>query len=234
MLPVGKLPEASRRQSAAAVVEKKISPYYNTLGLNGAVITIETDGTFSLKTKMVTLKGDITPVEGKKGVFSFNFSMLGMRLMAVNTYVEKTSKSMSIMFDATKLVSLLSAISKVVNIQTLSAITKILDSYDGLCVGFRTDKTGSVQGETSGSDSGLSGLGTLLNGLGLGGSNQNNNGANNGSGYNSNTNNNSNSDNSAINDSVNGNASNSGTQSQESVNESIDRLRNILGGSKRK
>lgn len=221
-------------KAAAAVVGKKISPYYNTLGLNGAVITIETDGTFSLKTKMVTLKGDITPVEGKKGVFSFNFSMLGMRLMAVNTYVEKTSKSMSIMFDATKLVSLLSAISKVVNIQTLSAITKILDSYDGLCVGFRTDKTGSVQGETTGSDSGLSGLGTLLNGLGLGGSNQNNNGANNGSGYNSNTNNNSNSDNSAINDSVNGNASNSGTQSQESVNESIDRLRNILGGSKRK
>ena len=133
--------------AAAAMVEKELSPYYSKLGLNGTVITIQTDGTFSMKTKMLTLNGTITQSSKGKGVFDFNFTLLGMKLATVTTYAEKTSKTLNIMFDASKLKNLLSAVSKVVNIKTLSAITKILDMYDGLCVGFRTEKTGTVAGE---------------------------------------------------------------------------------------
>ena len=198
--------------AAAAMVEKELSPYYSKLGLNGTVITIQTDGTFSMKTKMVTLNGTITQSDKGKGVFDFNFTMLGMKLASVTTYAEKTSKTLNIMFDASKLTNLLSAISKVVNIKTLSAITKILDMYDGLCIGFRTEKTGTVAGEQqSTGSSALDALGNILRG---GNSGTQNNSNNSGSSSNS------------------GNSSSSSNQSDGS--NSLGTLINILGNRNRK
>lgn len=210
--------------AAAAMVEKELSPYYSKLGLNGTVITIQTDGTFSMKTKMVTLNGTITQSSKGKGVFDFNFTMLGMKLATVTTYAEKTSKTLNIMFDASKLTNLLSAISKVVNIKTLSAITKILDMYDGLCVGFRTEKTGTVAGEQqSTGSSALNALGNILRG---GNSSNQNNSSNSGSSSNSsNSGNSSNSTNST-------NSSNQSNQSDSSS--SLGTLINILGNRNRK
>lgn len=198
--------------AAAAMVEKELSPYYSKLGLNGTVITIQTDGTFSMKTKMLTLNGTITQSDKGKGVFDFNFTLLGMKLATVTTYAEKTSKTLNIMFDASKLKNLLSAVSKVVNIKTLSAITKILDMYDGLCVGFRTEKTGTVAGEQqSTGSSALDALGNILRG---GNSNSQNNSTNSGSSSNS------------------GNSGSSTNQSDSSS--SLGTLINILGNRNRK
>lgn len=198
--------------AAAAMVEKELSPYYSKLGLNGTVITIQTDGTFSMKTKMLTLNGTITQSDKGKGVFDFNFTLLGMKLASVTTYAEKTSKTLNIMFDASKLKNLLSAVSKVVNIKTLSAITKILDMYDGLCVGFRTEKTGTVAGEQqSTGSSALDALGNILRG---GNSNSQNNSTNSGSSSNS------------------GNSGSSTNQSDSSS--SLGTLINILGNRNRK
>lgn len=195
--------------AAAAMVEKELSPYYSKLGLNGTVITIQTDGTFSMKTKMVTLNGTITQSDKGKGVFDFNFTMLGMKLASVTTYAEKTSKTLNIMFDASKLTNLLSAISKVVNIKTLSAITKILDMYDGLCIGFRTEKTGTVAGEQqSTGSSALDALGNILRGG------------------------NSNSQNNQSNQNTQSNQSNQSNQSDGS--NSLGTLINILGNRNRK
>ena len=162
--------------AAAAMVEKELSPYYSKLGLNGTVITIQTDGSFSMKTKILTLNGTITQSTKGRGVFDFNFTLLGMKLASVTTYAEKTSKTLNIMFDASKLKNLLSAVSKIVNIKTLSAITKILDMYDGLCVGFRTEKTGTVAGEQqSTGSSALDALGNILRGGNSGTQNNSNN-----------------------------------------------------------
>lgn len=207
--------------AAAAMVEKELSPYYSKLGLNGTVITIQTDGTFSMKTKMVTLNGTITQSSKGKGVFDFNFTMLGMKLATVTTYAEKTSKTLNIMFDASKLKNLLSAISKVVNIKTLSAITKILDMYDGLCVGFRTEKTGTVAGEQqSTGSSALDALGNILRGGNS--SNQNNSGSSS----------NSSKSGSSSNSGSSSSSSNSSTQSDSSS--SLGTLINILGNRNRK
>ncbi len=198
--------------AAAAMVEKELSPYYSKLGLNGTVITIQTDGSFSMKTKMLTLNGTITQSTKGKGVFDFNFTLLGMKLATVTTYAEKTSKTLNIMFDASKLKNLLSAVSKVVNIKTLSAITKILDMYDGLCVGFRTEKTGTVAGEQqSTGSSAIDALGNILRG---GNSGTQNNSNNSGSSSNS------------------GNSSSSTNQSDGS--NSLGTLINILGNRNRK
>ena len=134
-------------------------------------MTINTDGTFSMKLKNITLKGNITQTT-EKGVFQFTFTALGsVKLGSIKTYVQKSYNTLSVMFDASKLKNLISGIAKIVNIQIVKTLTSILDSYQGLCVGFRMERTGNVKGQStvngSGSDNGSSsGLGGLINVLG--------------------------------------------------------------------
>ncbi|MDD6228844.1 MAG: DUF4923 family protein [Bacteroidales bacterium] len=157
--------------AAASMIESKLSPYYNQYGLNGAVMTINTDGTFSMKLKNITLKGNITQTT-EKGVFQFTFTALGsVKLGSIKTYIQKSYNTLSVMFDASKLKNLISGIAKIVNIQIVKTLTSILDSYQGLCVGFRMERTGNVKGQSTvnGSDSdngSSSGLGGLINVLG--------------------------------------------------------------------
>lgn len=125
--------------AAAAAIENKIDPYFKQYGLTGAQLSILEDGSFTLTIKKAKLKGTISQNEsGEKGVFDFNFTALGkVKLGAVKTYVQKTSQSMDVMFDAKKLMQLVSVVSKISNIKTLSTLSSILNSYDGLCVGFK-------------------------------------------------------------------------------------------------
>lgn len=135
--------------AAASMIESKLSPYYNQYGLNGAVMTINTDGTFSMKLKNITLKGNITQTT-EKGVFQFTFTALGsVKLGSIKTYVQKSYNTLSVMFDASKLKNLISGIAKIVNIQIVKTLTSILDSYQGLCVGFRMERTGNVKGQST-------------------------------------------------------------------------------------
>lgn len=148
--------------AAAAAVETKLAPYYEQYGLNNATLTVNADGTFTLACKMIKLNGTITQAAGAEpGVFEFNFTALGIKLATVTTYVEKTSRSMDVMFDATKLKKLLTAVSQFSGIKVVQALSSILDSYDGLCVGFHFSG-GKTQTDSS---NGFS-LGSILNGLG--------------------------------------------------------------------
>lgn len=208
--------------AAAAAVEKELSKYYQQYGLNGTTITINSDGTFQMKLgKLLTLKGNITPNTEGKGVFDFNFTALGsMKLGSVKTYVQKTSKSMDIMFDATKLKNLISTVANYTGIKLAKTIGSLLDSYEGLCVGFRMEKTGKVAGEDEYNSSNGGGLGGLINGVlggGNSGSNTNNSGSNNSGSNNSNTN--------------NSNTNNSGDNGN-GVENAINGLLNVLGGKK--
>lgn len=170
--------------AAASMIESKLSPYYNQYGLNGAVMTINTDGTFSMKLKNITLKGTITQTT-EKGVFQFTFTALGsVKLGSIKTYVQKSYNTLSVMFDASKLKNLISGIAKIVNIQIVKTLTSLLDSYEGLCVGFRMERTGNVSGQAtvngsdnnSGSNSGLGGLINVLGGNKNGENNSNSKG----------------------------------------------------------
>lgn len=149
--------------AAAAAVETKLAPYYEQYGLNNATLTVNADGTFTLACKMIKLNGTITQAAGAQpGVFEFNFTALGIKLATVTTYVEKTSRTMDVMFDATKLKKLLTAVSQFSGIKVVQALSSILDSYDGLCVGFHFSG-GKAQNDNS--SNGFS-LGSILNGLG--------------------------------------------------------------------
>ena len=87
--------------AAATAIESKLDPYFSQYGLNGAVLTVDNSGNFTLTVKKIKLQGTITET-GEKGIFNFNFKALGKVSMgSVKTYIQKTSNSMDVMFDAT-------------------------------------------------------------------------------------------------------------------------------------
>lgn len=122
--------------AAASALETKLQPYYTKYGLTGASLVINKDATFTLTIKKLKMSGTIT--EGsEKGVFVFNFKVVNkINIGKVNTYVQKTSKTMDVMFDATKLISIVNAVAKVSGISAAKTLSTLLNSYDGLCVGF--------------------------------------------------------------------------------------------------
>lgn len=132
--------------AAAAATENKVAPYYKQLGLDGAVFTVNPDGSFSLKLKMMTLNGTIQQIKDKKGEFTTTFKVMGMSIGNITTYIQKTSQSMDVMFDATKLKQLLTSLANLTGNSTAKTIGSVLDGYDGLCVGFALDKTGNSPG----------------------------------------------------------------------------------------
>lgn len=146
----------------AAAVESQIDPYYKKFGLDGAVFTIQTDGSFTLKTKMVNFNGNIS--KNSDGTFNFAFKALGMNAVNITAYVQKPPKKLEIMFDASKLKTLLVAVTKITGSKLINTAGSILDKYDGLCVGFSLDKTGDVDGSDDSS------AGSMFDGLLNGGS----------------------------------------------------------------
>lgn len=120
-------------------IEDKIDPYYNKYGLTGSTLTISSDGSFEWKVKGVTLKGKVS--KRSDGNFDFTFTPFGnIKLGSVKTYVEKPASGLDIMFDAKKLKNILSAVAGFTGNSLASTASSLLDSYDGLCIGFHFSK----------------------------------------------------------------------------------------------
>lgn len=174
--------------AAASMIETKIEPYYTKYGLTGAKLVIDTEGNYSLQIKnKYNISGTITRSEGAaQGTFDFNFGLLGKKVTSLTTYVQKTPKTMDIMFDASKFKTIISAIANISGMSLAKTASRLLNQYEGLCIGFKLTG-GSTQTNNSG-------IGGLLNGI-MGGSNSgSNSGTSTGStGTNSNTSNSSNS-----------------------------------------
>lgn len=150
--------------AAASVVEKKIEPYFSRLGLNGALLNIDSKGNFSLKTKLMTLQGTIT--KGSDESFIFNFKAFGqMSLGQIPAHIQKTSTAMDVMFDSTKIKSMAQMLAKVLNMKTLTTVTSLLDSYEGIYIGMSTEYCGKAADlDNSGADSGSGLVDMLKNG----------------------------------------------------------------------
>lgn len=125
--------------AAAGTIESKLDPYFKKFGLTGSTLIVQTDGTFQLKVKGITLNGTIE--KNSDGSFNFSFTPFGKtKIGTVKTYVEKTPTGLDVMFDAKKLKSLLSTIGGLTGNSLATTATSILDSYDGMCVGFKYTK----------------------------------------------------------------------------------------------
>lgn len=134
--------------AAAGAIESKLNPYYKQYGLTGSTLTVQEDGSFVLKVKGVSLKGKVT--KRQDGDFDFTFTPVGsFKVGTIKAYVEKPASGLNVMFDATKLKSLLSGITKLTGNSLAQTASKLLDSYDGLCVGFSFSGNGNNSNSTA-------------------------------------------------------------------------------------
>ena len=136
--------------AAAGAVESQLDTYYKKYGLTGAVFTINDDGTFVMTIKKISLKGTITVKS--KGVFTFKFTAFGtFSLGTMDAYVEKSPKSLKLMFDADKIKTIISFAATISGSKMASAADKLLKQYDGICIGFKMDQTGKAPASSAGS-----------------------------------------------------------------------------------
>lgn len=128
--------------AAASTIESKLNPYFKQYGLTGSVLTIDSSGKFTLKVKGITLSGTVS--KRSDGNFDFAFTaMSSIKLGTIKAYVEKTVSGLNVMFDASKLKTLLSTITSLTGNSLAKTASSLLDSYSGLCVGFAFSGTGS-------------------------------------------------------------------------------------------
>ncbi len=122
--------------AGAAMLETQLDPYYTKYGLTGAIFTINTDGTFNMKMKKLSVNGTIE--KDKSGNFRFHFNTFGATSIGnVETYISKSPSGLSIMFDTTRLQTIVSGIASASKLQMAQQASALLKNYDNIYVGFK-------------------------------------------------------------------------------------------------
>lgn len=124
---------------AATAVEKKLAPYYKTIGLTSTTLTVDADHNFTMKLGVAQLKGTIEKAEDGGLVFAFN-AFGKISLGKVSAHATKAGSTLNLTFDATKLIQILTKVAGVLNNTTLKAVTDLVNSYDGIYIGFKLNK----------------------------------------------------------------------------------------------
>jgi hypothetical protein len=126
--------------AVASTIENKLAPYYKKSGIEKLVLTISSDGSFTMKFGKGSVSGTIT--EGSDGIMTFKFKALSKyNITSMNAYVTMSGTSaMSLTFDVSKLSSLVKMAGSVSGNSTIQSVSSLLDSYDGICAGFKLTK----------------------------------------------------------------------------------------------
>ncbi|MBD5213524.1 MAG: DUF4923 family protein [Bacteroidales bacterium] len=125
--------------AAANAIENKILPYYKMLGITGLTLKIEQDGKFTFTIKNIPAKGTIE--KGEDGNFIFHFSALGkVNIGKVTAVITSSGSDIDLTFDATKLMDIATKILGATGNSTLNAASSLLNSYEGLNLGFGLSK----------------------------------------------------------------------------------------------
>lgn len=116
----------------AGQIKTKVLPYYQQIGISAqnTYITINQDGTYSASFRGTPMSGRWTYDEANS-----RMSLQGL-LLNLNCYAKRNMNGIALLFDASKLLTLLqtaAAMSGNQNIQTIGDISK---SYDGVRLGF--------------------------------------------------------------------------------------------------
>lgn len=133
--------------AAAAAVETKLEPYYTKYGLTGMTLSVTDEGEFAMNLKGLKLNGTVT--RNEDATFTFNFKAVGMKIGQFTAYVEKSGSTLHLMFDADKLKKFISLVASLKGGTVMTSVSKILDGYDGMCVGFKLKSTGKAATTTS-------------------------------------------------------------------------------------
>lgn len=127
-------------------IEEELEPYYEKAGLTGMTFVFDSEGNVTVTLKSgKTISGTVT--EGDtSGTMVFNFasslSKISSKLSSVGNLTAYVTKgtSLSIMFDASKLQTVVSTLSSLTSNSTLSTLSSLLSSYDGVYAGFKFSK----------------------------------------------------------------------------------------------
>lgn len=122
--------------AVASQVEAKLENYYKYLRLQSMQLTIDQAGAFTMAFNKIALSGNITKDE--EGNLLFNFTVAGqINIGTVKTYVTKSGDTLNVMFDVSKLMTILEKVGSYVGNSTISSITSLLSTYDGITAGFK-------------------------------------------------------------------------------------------------
>lgn len=126
--------------AAASSIEQKILPFYTRSGIAGLKVQFMEDSTFTMKVKRINAKGTISIDEA--GNYVFHFQALGkVNVGTMTAYINKSyTNELSLTFDASKLMTLIEKVANYSNNTTLKTASTLLNSYDGITVGFKLKK----------------------------------------------------------------------------------------------
>lgn len=123
---------------AASKIEEDLSKYYSKFGFSksNTYFTFKTDGTFAAK------------IDGKSwnGTYTFNEKTHAIQLkgllLSASGFATRTANGISLLFEQKKLLTLVKTLSKLnlTGSTTMSAVSSIVDNYDGVRIGFEMTK----------------------------------------------------------------------------------------------
>ena len=121
---------------AATRIKEKALPYYQQIGITSqnTNITFKQDGTYT-----ATFRG--TPMSGKWTYDEASSKVtLQSLLLTINCYAKRNYTGIGLLFESSKLLTILQAMAAMSGNQNIQAVGEISKTYDGLRLGFDFSK----------------------------------------------------------------------------------------------
>jgi hypothetical protein len=121
---------------AAAQIRTKVQPYYQQIGISGSntSITFNEDGTFSAQFRGTPMSGKWTFDEK-----TYKVNLQGL-LLSINCYAKRNANGIGLLFEASKLLTLLQTMAAMSGNSNIQAVGEISKNYDGVRLGFDFSK----------------------------------------------------------------------------------------------
>lgn len=116
----------------AAEIKQKVKPTYDKLGISSqnTSVTFKDDGTYVASFAGKQISGQYTFDES-----TYKVTMKGL-LLTINCYAKKNSDGIGLLFESSKLLSLMQTLATLSGNSTAQTIGDLSKSYDGLRLGF--------------------------------------------------------------------------------------------------
>lgn len=122
----------------ASQISQKLAPSYEKLGFKATTfgVKFEETGKYTITYGQIPLTGQAVKAE-ENGYFNFEFLKLGTVALATTpTYIEIVGDKMVLLYEIDKFITLFRDVVGKLGITTLDSIFALLDSYDGVLIGF--------------------------------------------------------------------------------------------------
>ncbi len=120
-------------------IEEKLAGIYSKVGLTADQFsyTFAADSSFTCQLKDRLISGTVSKEEdSEQFILHYNAVEGLLNIGSVKVFIQKGENTLSIMYEADKLLKILSAIGSATQNTTLNTIGQIAEGYDGLLVGY--------------------------------------------------------------------------------------------------